>query len=116
MPDNGPATITVIREAERPVVDFVGGATYRLWGIIPPEPKQRCSDGWDAAAEASPGPRACGRMRFQRRRHRRPQARVLPRRWTNVARATATRQLIPDTAAGLISGTGVKETSPIAMS
>ena len=29
MPDNGPATITVIREAERPVVDFVGGATYR---------------------------------------------------------------------------------------
>jgi mannose-6-phosphate isomerase-like protein (cupin superfamily) len=29
MPDNGPATITVIREAERPIVDFVGGATYR---------------------------------------------------------------------------------------
>ena len=29
MPDNGPATITVIRETERPVVDFVGGATYR---------------------------------------------------------------------------------------
>src|SRR5881394_131139 len=29
MPDNGPATITVIRETERPIVDFVGGATYR---------------------------------------------------------------------------------------
>jgi mannose-6-phosphate isomerase-like protein (cupin superfamily) len=29
MPDNGPATITVIRETERPMVDFVGGATYR---------------------------------------------------------------------------------------
>src|SRR5204862_2288495 len=28
MPDNGPATITVIRETERPIVDFVGGATY----------------------------------------------------------------------------------------
>ena len=24
-----PDTITVIRESERPVVDFVGGATYR---------------------------------------------------------------------------------------
>ena len=29
MPDKGPATITVIREEERPIVDFVGGATYR---------------------------------------------------------------------------------------
>ena len=29
MRDNGPATITVIRETERPIVDFVGGATYR---------------------------------------------------------------------------------------
>src|ERR1041384_6246234 len=29
MPDSDPATITVIRENERPIVDFVGGATYR---------------------------------------------------------------------------------------
>jgi quercetin dioxygenase-like cupin family protein len=29
MTDNRPATITVIREEERPIVDFVGGATYR---------------------------------------------------------------------------------------
>ena len=29
MSENGPARITVIREEERPVVDFVGGATYR---------------------------------------------------------------------------------------
>ena len=29
MPDNGPATITVIREAERPVVDFVGDVPTR---------------------------------------------------------------------------------------
>ena len=29
MPDIAPATITVIRETERPIVDFVGGATYR---------------------------------------------------------------------------------------
>jgi len=29
MSDDRPAAITVIREAERPVVDFVGGATYR---------------------------------------------------------------------------------------
>jgi quercetin dioxygenase-like cupin family protein len=29
MPDSTPHGITVIREAERPVVDFVGGATYR---------------------------------------------------------------------------------------
>jgi len=29
MPDRRSAAITVIREQERPVVDFVGGATYR---------------------------------------------------------------------------------------
>src|SRR5256885_6816912 len=29
MPDVPPAAITVIREDERPIVDFVGGATYR---------------------------------------------------------------------------------------
>jgi mannose-6-phosphate isomerase-like protein (cupin superfamily) len=29
MPDSTTPSITVIREAERPVVDFVGGATYR---------------------------------------------------------------------------------------
>jgi hypothetical protein len=29
MTDKGAAAITVIREEERPVVDFVGGATYR---------------------------------------------------------------------------------------
>ena len=29
MPENDPATITVIRETEQPVVPFVGGATYR---------------------------------------------------------------------------------------
>ena len=29
MSDDHPATITVIREAERPVVPFTGGATYR---------------------------------------------------------------------------------------
>jgi endonuclease YncB( thermonuclease family) len=31
----------------------VGGTTYRLWGIIPPDPQRRCRDGWDAAAAAS---------------------------------------------------------------
>ena len=29
MSNNSPAAITVIREEERPIVDFVGGATYR---------------------------------------------------------------------------------------
>src|SRR5205814_2684756 len=29
MSDDAPAAITVIREDERPIVDFVGGATYR---------------------------------------------------------------------------------------
>jgi mannose-6-phosphate isomerase-like protein (cupin superfamily) len=29
MTDTAPQTITVIRESERPIVDFVGGATYK---------------------------------------------------------------------------------------